>query len=259
MKAQRPDAFREFEGTTLEEILITLKETAVLWSPSDSPGCDCKCGSAKNVVSRTKRDLVYPTHAPSMQFGGSNSETETSNTADVADTQPQRDTIARYRRLVYSVSNLFDIFSNFIEIQNMYANYLIWQNTSRTNSNDVKTPPSRNISVKDLQTKKMPLRPRRSAVSTNTYLKPYSDVFVFSVNVDKDNFHVVAKFKNLSDTHISMSHLEDEITKTAYYEDYKRVHVLSHAIKYAGFGILTLMLAEVSTWIVMYTKCILGF
>ena len=251
MKEQRPDAFNEFEGTTLEEILITLKETTVLWSKNDDTGCDCKCDSTNNVISRAKRDNMFSKHVPPMQHEGrSDSETtiENKGTMDYQTLNKlNHDTIAKYNRIVYNTISskgfyLFDVFTNFLRIKNFYANS--WQNSSQTDTHLVEPSPSSGVSFNNSLTRRLS-RQRRAAISTNTYAKPYSDVFVFSVNNDQDNFHVVAKFKNLTDSQISMSQLEDKITKTAYYEDYKRIHVLSLGIKYAGFGILTLMLAEV--------------
>ena len=262
MKAQQPDAFSEFEGTTLEEILVTLKETTVLWSKNDVSGCDCKSNSVNNVISRNKRDHDSHKRVSPMQQEENRASESMKNENDtvIKDTiyqmfaQLEHTIFARYMRVIYETisSKLFDLFtffSNFTKIKHLYANSLLWQTTSQfkreNDANLAETSPSSSVSFNNSFTEKSIVRTRRAAISNKPYGKPYLDVFVFSVNVDLDNFYVVAKFKNLSDAKISTSHLEDEITKTAYYEEYERIHVLSLGIKYAGFGILTLMLAEV--------------
>ena len=271
MKSKKPDAFSEFEVKTLEEILIVLKETSVLWSPSPKSDnlCHCECEKPTNITLakiRHRREM-----ANSARYSEHMQTIRTSIDAYDAVKQRTRYALKKYlTRSIPSFSKVREINAqreqdvtlhlqrtaipakHFVEISGSGVHSDANINSEKDNKHSIQNYP-KNVEAKPLndndQSKnKRSTRRRRRAVVSNkkSHTEASHDVFVFTVNLDQENFYLVSQFKELSNAKISMSHLEDEITKTSYYQQYERVHDLSLGIKYAGFGILTLMLAEVS-------------
>ena len=278
MKSQNPEAFGEFEGKTLEEVLIALKETAILWNPKGDSVCDCHCDNVKkfNVTKaeqRKRRALKYGAMHTESKLAHNKLKSEENillakATHSLYQMSPQSNSFKTY--YVNNHHNKTDFQSpqllqrkmklNSSSNADIYAKPLFPSNKIRDILQNYKGVAKVMQASKDGRNHHVSLsvqkeRARRAVDSSNTPTeKAIQDVFVFTVNLDEENFHIVSKFKELSDAKISISALEDEITKTAYYEQYQRIHDISLGIKYAGFGILTLMLAEVS-FIKMSSEC----
>ena len=260
MKTQKPDAFSEFEGNTLEEILITLKEVSVLWTPKEisENSCDCICATCENITIsklRKRRDSEHSARKSEYMQTTKTLNKEASHTSNknllkglsgfdqisFINTLREKHSPFHSQRKMTSAKD--SLVNSGVGAYSSHAKVNFQEDElNKDNLQEKLKAAINNFSFNSGHS----FRSRRATLAkADSHMDDMQNVFVFTVNLDQENFYLVSKLKELSDTKISMAHLENEITKTLYYEQYQRIHDISLGIKYAGFGILTLMLAEV--------------